>query len=312
MMEKLVYIDSYEYDILFALFNKMPFMDVNIAHIINNYIYSTVVEKGNELSEDTKESYLTIIKYMSRLGEFHSVYKKWYIGIEKVNQILPTIFTKKYLIKEANYTMGKLDGEYKEYKFINSSSSTTKYPFTILKYHYNYKNGLKDGVCKYFSDHGIIQFERIYKNNKLNGLCKDYNLENNRSYPFEVPSQELQMYKESKYSFGELIEYKIYSGQLIYTCYPLEIKKILERYKRFYMQTVYEFYNYNIEYIGTNMEEENVLFEFRIIDPIIVFFVNSCTTDDSKFIKLDQSELHLIKSLTIIENGNCKTVYTRN
>ncbi len=67
-MNKFKKYDSPEYYILVDIFKKMPQADLNLAHLIEEYIYDTVIE------EDKYEKTLYRTKFGIKDGE----YNQWY------------------------------------------------------------------------------------------------------------------------------------------------------------------------------------------------------------------------------------------
>ncbi len=85
--------NSEEYIILKELFNKMPLMDINIANIIEEYIYSTVREYY----------YNGTIKceYRTKYGEKDGEYKEWYSNGQ--------------LSEQCTYNNNEIVGRYREW-----------------------------------------------------------------------------------------------------------------------------------------------------------------------------------------------------
>jgi antitoxin component YwqK of YwqJK toxin-antitoxin module len=175
---KFINYNSAECQVLKDLFNTMPLMDINIANIIEEYIYSTVREYYPNGS--IKYEYRT--KYGVKDGE----YKKWFFGnsVEDCGQLHIQI----------HYVEGKWNGEYKQW-FKNGQ----------LNIETHYIEGKRHGEYKEWWSNGQLRIQAQYVNSKLHGEYKEW-FEND------------QIWTNANYVNGELHgEYKQwnYDGQLI-------------------------------------------------------------------------------------------------
>jgi len=160
--------NSIEYKIIYDILNCIPYMENNIASIIEQYIYKKCKVYQNETSntsitnrnnnqignQNTEENddksnknqtakYIT--EYIERFDEIHGKYIKKETSTNRI-------------IFERNYNYGKLNGEKIRY-YSNGN---------IMKKE-NYVNDLLDGLCQKYSSNGIMLYSYTFKNGIQHG-----------------------------------------------------------------------------------------------------------------------------------------------
>lgn len=171
-MSKFEKFNSEEFKVVKEVFETIPFMDVNIAHIVEEYIYSMV----REYYDDGELQY----EYRKKGGVFDGVFRQW-----EYNETL---------VLECYFKDGKEHGEYKRWNTRGEMAKKCYYNEGKLEGEYicwydnkiysqeNYKDGKLEGECKAWHDNG--QLKRLYhcENGKREGELVSWNKEGELVY----------------------------------------------------------------------------------------------------------------------------------
>ena len=165
--------NSPELNCIKDIFNQLQYLqlDVNIAYIIESYMYKWIEEKDKE--GNVKCRYR--IKFNEKDGE----YKEWFKDTQN-----------KIVKKQKNYTQGKLNGEYIEY-----------YPKGKIHIKKSFINDKLDGEFKmwypYYTDYQLCE-QKYYLDGKLNGIYTTWTVRG-------------QLYSERTFIKGKMQEDKIWN-----------------------------------------------------------------------------------------------------
>lgn len=156
--------NSEEYNIVKQVFNNYPLMDINLAYLVESFIYKTILI-GTESDSDSNYYTKYVLKYGNIDGE-HVFRNKDLLVLSYYKDGVRTGEWKKYknniLIEKMSFNNGKLDGEYLEY-----------FPSGVLKIKRTYINHSLDRELMY-DENGHIRLEQCYKNGIRHGYCNQY------------------------------------------------------------------------------------------------------------------------------------------
>ena len=165
MSHKFENFNSEEFKLVKEVFETIPYMDVNIAHIVEEYIYSM----KREYYDDGELQY----EYRKKGDVFDGVFRQWeynetlvlecYFKDGKEHGEYKRCNPRGEMTKKCYYNEGKLEGEY-----------TVWYDNKIYSQE-NYKDGKLEGECKVWHDNG--QLKNLYKceNGKREGELLSWN-----------------------------------------------------------------------------------------------------------------------------------------
>lgn len=169
-MSKFENFNSEEFKVVKEVFETIPFMDVNIAHIVEEYIYSMV----REYYDDGELQY----EYRKKGGVFDGVFRQWeynetlvlecYFKDGKEHGEYKRWNTRGNMTKKCYYNEGKLEGEYIVwYDWYDNKIYSQE----------NYKDGKLEGECKVWHDNGQLKHLYYCENGKREGEFLTWNIE---------------------------------------------------------------------------------------------------------------------------------------
>ncbi len=145
-MTKFDSFNSPELSIIKEVFNELSYLqlDINIAYIIESYIYAIVKEYHFNKEKDKIRC-----EYRTKYGLKDGYYKEWHSNGR--------------LVIECSYSQGKIDGEYRQWFELNQR----------LYIKCNYKNGKLDGEYKeWYYYKSRLKLQSTYKEGKIDGEYK--------------------------------------------------------------------------------------------------------------------------------------------
>lgn len=199
-MTKFENINSLELSIIKKAFNELSYLqlDMNLAYIVESYIYSIVKEYYS--SKEEMEEKQIKVEYRTKYGLKDGEYKEWYntgkLSIkcfyinDKPHGKYESWFSNGKLKTQCTYIDGMTEGIYKHwYKNVNPVQLASQYTYSngqlngeykqwyqngILWVHGNNKNNEDHGERKSWERNGILSLHHYYKDGKLDGVCTNW------------------------------------------------------------------------------------------------------------------------------------------